>query len=165
MEVEDQEEVVIMAVKELKMSPAKSVRSSEWSLKNGLLYYRGKVYIPRTKLRRQILTLCHNSKLTGHPRRWKMLELVSRNYWRYMVIVDSVTKRSHFVSTVTTLSTTGTAQLYLCKGTLLPTHLSNRISPPHNSEYILSMQCLVCPTTSPVNCLLLNPTPSASPPC
>ena len=30
-----------------------------------------------------------------------------------MVIVDSVTKRSHFVSTVTTLSAAGTAQLYL----------------------------------------------------
>ena len=30
-----------------------------------------------------------------------------------MVIVDSVTKQSHFVSTVTTLSTVGTAQLYL----------------------------------------------------
>ena len=173
MEVEDQEEVVIMAVKELKKSLAKSVRSSEWSLENGLLYYRGKVYIPRTKLRHQILTLCHNSKLAGHPGRWKMLELVSRNYWwpqmsRYigkyvstcnmclqtksicqppsgelhplpilnapwdtasvdfitellesngnntiMVIVDSITKQSHFVSTVTTLSAMGTSQLYL----------------------------------------------------
>jgi RNase H-like domain found in reverse transcriptase/Reverse transcriptase (RNA-dependent DNA polymerase)/Integrase zinc binding domain/Chromo (CHRromatin Organisation MOdifier) domain len=173
MEAEDQEEVVITAVKELKKSPAKSVRSSEWSLENGLLYYRGKVYVPGTELRRRILTLCHDSKLAGHPGRWKTLELVSRNYWwpqmsRYigkyvstcdmclrtksirqppsgelhplpipdapwdtasvdfitelpesngkdaiMVVVDSVTKRSHFVSTVTTLSAAGTAQLYL----------------------------------------------------
>ena len=30
-----------------------------------------------------------------------------------MVVVDSVTKQSHFVGTVTTLSATGTAQLYL----------------------------------------------------
>ena len=30
-----------------------------------------------------------------------------------MVVVDSVTKQSHFISTVTTLSATGTAQLYL----------------------------------------------------
>ena len=30
-----------------------------------------------------------------------------------MVVVDSVTKRSHFISTVTTLSAAGTAQLYL----------------------------------------------------
>ena len=173
MESEDQEEVVITAVKELKKSSAKSVRSSEWSLENGLLYYRGKIYIPGAKLRRQILTLCHDSKLAGHPGRWKTLELVSRNYWwpqmsRYigkyvstcdmclrtksirsppfgelhplpipdapwdtisidfitelpesngkdtiMVIVNSVTKQSHFISTVTTLSAAGTAQLYL----------------------------------------------------
>ena len=81
MESEDQEEVVIMAIKELKKSSAKSVRSSEWSLENGLLYYRGKIYIPGAELCHQILTLCHDSKLTGHPRRWKTLELVSRNYW------------------------------------------------------------------------------------
>ena len=30
-----------------------------------------------------------------------------------MVVVDSVTKRSHFVSTVTTLSSVGAAQLYI----------------------------------------------------
>ena len=81
-EVEDQEEVVIMVVKELKKFPVKSIRSLEWSLENSLLYYRGKVYVPRTELCCQILTLCHNSKFAGHPRRWKMLELISRNYWR-----------------------------------------------------------------------------------
>ena len=173
MEAEDQEEVVIIAVKELKKSPTKSMRSSEWSLENSLLYHRGKIYVPGAELHCQILTLCHDSKLAGHPGRWKTLELVSRNYWwlqmsryigRYvstcdmclrtksihsppsrelhplpildapwdttsvdfimelpesngkdaiMVVVDSVTKRSHFVSTVTTLSAAGTAQLYL----------------------------------------------------
>ena len=30
-----------------------------------------------------------------------------------MVVVDSITKRSHFISMVTTLSATGTAQPYL----------------------------------------------------
>ena len=30
-----------------------------------------------------------------------------------MVVVDSVTKQSHFITTVTTLTATGTAQLYL----------------------------------------------------
>src|ERR1700761_3855867 len=173
MEAENQEEVVVKAVKELKKSSTKSVKSSEWSIENGLLYYRGKIYVPGSELRRQILTLCHDSKLAGHPGRWKTLELVSRNYWwpqmsRYigkyvstcdmclrtksirqpptgelhplpipdaswdtisvdfivelpesngkdaiMVVVDSVTKRSHFIGTVTTLSAAGTAQLYL----------------------------------------------------
>ena len=73
MEAEDQEEVVITVVKELKRSLAKSVMSLEWSLENSLLYYRGKVYVPRAELHHQILTLCHDSKLSGHPRRWKTL--------------------------------------------------------------------------------------------
>ena len=54
MDVEDQEEVVVKAVKELKKSPAKSVRTSEWSMENGLLYYRGKIYVPGADLRHQI---------------------------------------------------------------------------------------------------------------
>ena len=73
--------VVVKAVKELKKSPAKLVRSSEWSMENGLLYYGGKIYVPGSDLCHQILTLCHNLKLAGHPRRWKTLELVSQNYW------------------------------------------------------------------------------------
>ena len=44
-----------------------------------------------------------------------------------------------------------------CKGTLLSTHFSNGISLPHDSRYFPSKQCLVFPTTLPVNCLLLNP--------
>ena len=171
MDVGNQEEVVVKAIKELKQSRAKSIRTSEWSMENDLLYYRGKIYVPGSDLR--ILALCHDTKLAGHPGRWKTLELVSRNYWwpqmsRYigkymsmcnmclctksirqpptgelhplpipnapwdtisvdfitelpesngkdtiMVIVDSVTKQSHFVSTVTTLTAAGTAQLYL----------------------------------------------------
>ena len=173
MDIEDQEEVVVKAVKELKKSPAKSIRTSKWSMENSLLYYRGKIYVPRADLCHQILALCHDSKLAGHPGRWKTLELVSWNYWwpqmsRYigkymstcdmclhmksirqpptrelhplpipnapwdtisvnfitellesngkdaiMVVVDSMTKWSHFISTVTTLMAAGTAQLYL----------------------------------------------------
>ena len=81
MEDQDQEEVVVKAVKELKKSLAKSVKSSEWSMEKGLLYYRGKIYVPGPDLRCQILTLCHDSKLAGHPRRLKTLELVLQNYW------------------------------------------------------------------------------------
>src|SRR6201996_8145517 len=173
MEDQDQEEVVVKAVKELKKSPTKSVKSSEWTMENGLLYYRGKIYVPGSDLRRKISALCHDTKLAGHPGRWKTLELISRNYWwpqmsRYigkyvstcdmclhtksirqpptgelhplpilnvpldtisvdfitelpesnrkdaiMVVVDSLTKRSHFISTVITLTAAGTAQLYL----------------------------------------------------
>ena len=69
------------AVKELKKSPTRFVRTSKWSMENSLLYYRGKIYVPRADLHCRILALCHDSKLAGHPGRWKTLELVSWNYW------------------------------------------------------------------------------------
>jgi len=54
----------------------------EWSEDNGVLRFRDKIYVPQNlDLRRQIVSLCHDTKVAGHPRRWKTLELVSRNYW------------------------------------------------------------------------------------
>ena len=139
----------------------------------GVLYYRGKIYVPNSNLQRRITALCHDSKIAGHPGQWKTLELVSRNYWwpqmsryvgRYvstcdlclrtkstrsplvgelhllpipdapwdtisvdfivelpqsdgkdaiMVVVDSITKRAHFIDMVTMLSAIGAAQLYV----------------------------------------------------
>ena len=74
-------EVVVKAIKELMRSSNKSVKLSEWSLDNGILYHREKVYVPNSDLRCHISTLCHDSKIAGHAGRWKTLELVSRNYW------------------------------------------------------------------------------------
>ena len=82
MERGEREEAVAKAVKELQKSSARSVRSSEWSLSDGLLYFRGKIYVPNSAdLRRRIVSLCHDTKIAGHGGRWKTLELVSRNYW------------------------------------------------------------------------------------
>jgi len=165
---------VARAARELQGSSAHSIKSAEWSLTNGLLYFRGKIYVPDTSdLRRRIVTLSHDSRLAGHNKRWKTLELVSQNYWwpqmsryvgRYvstcdmclwtksfrcppigelhplpipsapwdtigvdfivelpqsaghdsiMVVVDSITTHAHFISTVTTISATGAAHLFL----------------------------------------------------
>jgi hypothetical protein len=41
-----QEEVVVKAIKELMKSLTKSMKSTEWSLDNGILYYQGKIYVP-----------------------------------------------------------------------------------------------------------------------
>ena len=81
METESHEEVVGKAIKELKKSLVKSVKSSEWSMEGGLLQYRGKIYMLNTDLRQKITALCHDSKIAGHPGRWKTLELISWNYW------------------------------------------------------------------------------------
>jgi len=78
----DQEEPVAKVVRELRQALDKTVHSTEWSEEEGVLRFRGKIYVPRSlDLRRQVVSLCYDMKVAGHPRRWKMLELVSRNYW------------------------------------------------------------------------------------
>jgi len=79
---DDQEESVIKAARELQQALSKTVCSAEWSEDKRLLWFRGKIYVPQnTDLQRQVVSLCHDTKVAGHPRHWKTLELVSRNYW------------------------------------------------------------------------------------
>ena len=78
----DFEEDVIRAVRQLRRSRSRTLRSSEWSEDNGLLYFLGKVYVPPAgDLRRRIVYQHHDTRVAGHPGRFKTLELVSRNYW------------------------------------------------------------------------------------
>ena len=49
-ESRSKEEVVVKVIKELMKSLTRSVKSSEWSLDSGILYYRGKVYVPNSNL-------------------------------------------------------------------------------------------------------------------
>ena len=54
----------------------------EWEENDGLLYYKGKLYIPNDKnLRNEVIHQCHDSITTGHPGKHGTLELVSRLYW------------------------------------------------------------------------------------
>jgi transposase InsO family protein len=155
-------------------STSQSTRAKEWSKEDGVLLFRGKIYVPRDlELRRRIMVQHHDTKLAGHPGRWKTLELVSRTYWwprmagyigsytktcdlcartkplrdlpmgylrplpiparrweqisvdfiaelpsahgfdTIMNIVDSVSKRAHFIPTHTTITAEGAARLYL----------------------------------------------------
>ena len=44
--------------------------------------YCGCIYVPDTSdLRCRIVSLCHDTKVAGHPGHFKTLELVSRGYW------------------------------------------------------------------------------------
>jgi len=170
----DQEEPIAKAAQELRRSANGTVHSSEWSNIDGLLRFRGKIYVSQSPdLRRQIVALCHDTHIADHPRCWKTLELVSQNYWwpqmsRYigqyvstcdlclwtkpwrhspvgelqplsvpdarwdtlsvnfvvkllessghnavMTVVDSISKRVHFVPTHTTVTAEGAARLFL----------------------------------------------------
>jgi transposase InsO family protein len=169
-----QEEAIAKAAKALRATSSKHMRSSEWSEVDGLLLFRGKIYVPNDMdLRRRIVALHHDSPLAGHAGRWKTVELVSRNYWwpqmsrfigqyvatcdpclrtkplrqlpigelqplpipearwdtvsvdfivelppsagydAVMTVVDSVSKRAHFIPTHTTVTAEGSARLFL----------------------------------------------------
>jgi len=47
----------------------------EWSNIDGLLRFRGKIYVPWSlDLCRQIVALCHDTQIAGHPGCWKTLD-------------------------------------------------------------------------------------------
>jgi len=63
----DLDESVVKAVEELKKSSIKQLRSEEWSEGQGLVLFRGKVYIPKNiKLRLEIIKLHHDTPVAGH---------------------------------------------------------------------------------------------------
>src|SRR6266571_8451760 len=77
-----EEEPVAKAMQQMRNSSTRSLRSVEWSERDSLLYYRGCIYVPTSsKLCCRIVSLCHDTKVAGHPGRFKTLELVSQNYW------------------------------------------------------------------------------------
>jgi len=46
------------------------------------MYKEGKVYVPKDeKLRAEIIRLYHDAPIGGHGGQWKMVELVTRNFW------------------------------------------------------------------------------------
>jgi len=66
----DQEEPIAKAAREFRSSANEAVHSSEWSNIDGLLQFQGKIYVPWSPdLRRQIVALCHDTQIAGHPRR------------------------------------------------------------------------------------------------
>jgi len=76
------EEPIAQAAQELRKSSTHSLRSAEWSECNGLLYYHGCIYVLDTSdLRRRIVSLCYDTKVAGHPGRFKILELIPQSYW------------------------------------------------------------------------------------
>ena len=59
----------------LKSGPREFEKSlQDWNYENGLLLYRGKIYIPHSvedTLRQQIIQMYHDLPSAGHPGRWK----------------------------------------------------------------------------------------------
>ena len=81
-EVRDKDEEVIKTVEEIKKAGVKMLRDEEWQIEEGLVLKEGRVYVPKNeKLRVEIIWLHHDTPIAGHGGQWKMVELVTRNYW------------------------------------------------------------------------------------
>ena len=73
---------VVKAVEEMKRAGVKVLRNEEWREENGVMYKEGKVYVPKDeKLRVEIIRLHHDTPIGGYGGQWKMVELVTCNFW------------------------------------------------------------------------------------
>jgi len=73
---------VVKAVEEMKRAGVKMLRDEEWREIDGIMYKEGKVYVPKDeKLRVEIIRLHHDMLIGGHGGQWKMVELVTKNFW------------------------------------------------------------------------------------
>jgi len=76
------DEDIIRAVEEMKKTGVKELRGNEWKIEEDLVLKEGKVYVPKDEeLRVEVIWLHHDVPAAGHRERWKMVELVTRNYW------------------------------------------------------------------------------------
>jgi hypothetical protein len=69
-DVTDQDLEVILALRLLKERGPHQLTSNltNWEIHDGLTFYHSQIYIPKVSdLRKQIVHLCHDSLLTGHP--------------------------------------------------------------------------------------------------
>jgi len=57
------------------------------------MYKEGKVYMPKDKkLRTEIIRLHHDIPIEGHGEQWKIVELVTRNFW-WLGVTKEVKRR------------------------------------------------------------------------
>ena len=76
------DENVVRVVEEMKKIGVKELRGNEWKIEEDLVLKEGKVYVPKDEeLRAEVIWLHHDVPVSGHGGRWKMVELVMRNYW------------------------------------------------------------------------------------
>jgi len=81
-EARDKDEEVIKAVEEMRNARVKILRDEEWQIKEGLVLKEERVYVLKDeKLRIEIIQLHHDMPIVGYGGQWKMVELVTRNYW------------------------------------------------------------------------------------
>ena len=73
---------IIRVVEEMKKTRVKELRGNEWKVEGDIVLKKGKVYVLKDEeLRAEVIQLHHDVPAVEHGGRWKMVELVTRNYW------------------------------------------------------------------------------------
>jgi len=73
---------VVRVIEEIKKTGIKILREEEWQIEEDLVLKEGKVYVLKNEeLRVEIIRLHYDTPVVGHRGKWKMTELVTRNYW------------------------------------------------------------------------------------
>ena len=73
---------VVRVVEEMKKAGVKVVKGEEWQIEEDLVLKEGKLYVLKNEeLRVEIIQLHYDTPVVGHRGKWKMMELVTRNYW------------------------------------------------------------------------------------
>ena len=78
----NKDEEVVRVVEEMKKAKVKILQGDEWQIEGDLVLKEGKMYMLKNReLRAEIIWLHHDVPAAGHGGQWKMVELVTRNYW------------------------------------------------------------------------------------
>ena len=73
---------VVRVVEEMKKAGVKELQGNKWKIEGDLVLKEGKVYILKEKeLRAEVIQLHHDVLAVLYRGRWKIVELVTRNYW------------------------------------------------------------------------------------
>ena len=52
----------------------------EWNLEEGLILYKGLVYVPNNENSKRKVVQQYHDELMGHPGEWKTIELITRDF-------------------------------------------------------------------------------------
>ena len=73
---------VVKMIKGMKKAGVRNLREDKWEIEGDLVLKEEKVYMLKNeKLRIEIIWLHHNVLVVRHKKRWKTVELVTKNYW------------------------------------------------------------------------------------
>jgi len=80
--IRNKDKEVVRVVKEMKKAGVKILQGEKWQIEGELVLKEEKVYVLKDEeLRVEIIQLHYDIPVVGHEEKWKMTELVMRNYW------------------------------------------------------------------------------------